>query len=214
MRGKKKETLNLTMKQDEIIRFAKQKGDGFAFSASDLPNYGSRTMVDKTLCVMARDGKIRRVMRGVYDLPRWSDILKKESEPDLEAVANALARKFGWTLLPCDEGAMNGFGLSTQIPARKVFLSTGPSRIYKVGRNAIEFRHRCFRETEIPDGNARMVVRALKGLGRDYATNEIVANMASRYSDEEWRQICKSSQRVSSWIRDLLNFEMERRNAL
>ena len=109
---------------------------------------------------------------------------------------------------------MNGFGLSTQIPARKVFLSTGPSRVYKVGRNAREFRHRCFRETEIPDGNARMVVRALKGLGRDYATNEIVANMASRYSDEEWRHICKSSQRVSSWIRELLNFEMDRRKAL
>ena len=202
------------MKQDEIVRFAKQNGNGFAFSASDLPNYGSRTMVDKTLCVMARTGKIRRVMRGIYDLPTWSDVLKKEAAPDLEAVANALARKFGWTLLPCDEGAMNGFGLSTQIPARKVFLSTGPSRIYKVGRNAIEFRHRCFRETEIPDENAQMVVRALKGLGREYATKEIVTNMASRYSDAEWRQICESSQRVSSWIRDLVNAELERRKAL
>ena len=202
------------MRQDEIIRFAEQKGSGFAFSASDLPNYGSRTMVDKTLCVMVRAGKIRRVMRGIYDLPQWSDILKKEAPPDLGSVANALARKFGWTLLPCDEGALNGFGLSTQIPARKIFLSTGPSRIYKVGRHSIEFRHRCFRETEIPDKNAQMVVRALKGLGRDYATKEIVANMASRYSDEEWWRICESSQRVSSWIRDLITGEMERRKAL
>ena len=47
------------MKQDEIIRFAEQKGKGFAFSASDLPNYGSRTMVDKTLCVMVRAGMSR-----------------------------------------------------------------------------------------------------------------------------------------------------------
>ena len=202
------------MKQDEIIRFAEQKGKGFAFSASDLPNYGSRTMVDKTLCVMVRAGKIRRVMRGIYDLPQWSDILKKEAPPDLGSVANALARKFGWTLLPCDEGALNGFGLSTQIPARKIFLSTGPSRIYKVGRHSIEFRHRCVRETESPDKNARLVVRALKGLGRNYATKEIVANMASRYSDEEWRRICESSRRVSSWIRDLITGEMERRKAL
>lgn len=199
------------MSQDEIIRFVKQKGKGYAFSASDLPNYGSRTMVDKTLCVMVRGGKIRRVMRGVYDLPRYSNILKKEAPPDLEAVVNALARKFGWNLLPSDEGAVNGFGLSTQIPARMVYLSSGPSRIYKVGRHTIEFRHRCSRETDIPVKNARMVVRALKGLGKDYATREIVSNMASRYSDEEWIRICEASQRVSSWIKDLINAEKERR---
>jgi len=213
IRGKKKYILNLTMNQDDIIRFARQKGNGFAFSASDLPDYSSRTMADKTLCVMARAGKIRRVMRGIYDLPRWSDILKKESPPDLDAVANALARKFGWILLPCDEGALNGFGLSTQIPARKIYLSSGPSRVYKVGKHAIEFQHRCSRETDILGRNARMVVRALKGLGKDYATNEIVASMASRYSDEEWRQICEASKRVSSWIRDLVNAEKERRKA-
>ena len=213
MRGKKNRILILTMNQSEIIRFARQKGNGFAFSASDLPDYSSRTMADKTLCVMARAGKIRRVMRGIYDLPRWSDILKKEAPPDLDAVANALARKFGWTLLPCDEGALNGFGLSTQIPARKIYISTGPSRVYKVGKHTIEFQHRCSRETDILGGNARMVVRALKGLGKDYATKEIVANMASRYSDEEWRQICEASKRVSSWIRDLVTAEMERRKA-
>jgi hypothetical protein len=201
------------MNQNEIIRFARQKGRGFAFSASDLPDYSSRTMADKTLCVMARTGKIRRVMRGIYDLPRWSAILKKAAPPDLEAVAQALARKFGWSLLPCDEGAMNGFGLSTQIPARKAYLSTGPTRTYRVGKHTIEFRHRCSRETDILGRNARMVVRALKGLGKGYATREIVADMASRYSDDEWRQICEASKRVSSWIRDLVNAEMERRKA-
>ena len=68
-------------------------------------------------------------------------------------------------------------------------------------------------ETDILGRNARMVVRALKGLGKDYATKEIVANMASRYSDEEWRQICEASKRVSCWIRDLVNAEKERRKA-
>ena len=33
----------------------------------------------------------------------------------------------------------------------------------------------------------------------------------SRYSDEEWRRICEASQRVSSWIKDLINAEKERR---
>lgn len=199
------------MTQEDILDFARSKGEGFAFCASDIPNYGSRTMVDKTLCVMSKEGKIRRVMRGVYDLPRWSDILKKQAAPDVESVAQALARKFGWQLYPCDEGAMNGLGLSTQIPARLIYLSTGPSKAYKVGRLTIEFKHRCSRENEVNGKNARMVVRALKGLGKAYATPEIVTNIAKRFSDQEWAQICESTQRVSSWIKDLVNREMERR---
>ena len=200
------------MTQEEILDFIGSKGAGFAFCASDMPNYGSRTMIDKTLCIMSKSGKIRRVMRGVYDQPRWSDILKKPAAPDIESVANALARKFGWQLYPCDEGAMNGLGLSTQIPARLIYLSTGPSKVYKVGRFTIEFRHRCSRENEVDGKNARMVVRALKGLGRAYATPEIVMNIAKRFSDQEWAQICESTQRVSSWIKDLVNKERNRRN--
>ena len=169
-------------------------------------------MIDKTLCIMSKSGKIRRVMRGVYDLPRWSDMLKKQAAPDIESVANALARKFGWQLYPCDEGAMNGLGLSTQIPARLLYLSTGPSKVYKVGRLTIEFKHRCSRENEVDGTNARMVVRALKGLGRAYATPEIVMNLAKRFSDREWAQICESTQRVSSWIKDLVNRERDRRS--
>jgi len=209
--GKKKYPFNLTMTQEEIMTYVRSKGGGFAFSASDLPNYGSRTMVDKTLCLMAKAGKIRRVMRGVYDVPRWSEMLRKQAAPDIESVANALARKFGWQIYPGDEGAMNGLGLSTQIPARLIYHSTGPSKTYKVGRLTIEFVHRCFRETEVDGQDARMVVRALKGLGKAYATPEIVMNVAKRFSDEEWIRICESSQWVSSWIKDLINSERERR---
>ena len=107
-------------------------------------------------------------------------------------------RQFMCSLNRARTRGLPGFGLSTQIPARTIYISTGPSRVYKVGKHTIEFQHRCSRETDILGRNARMVVRALKGLGKDYATKEIVANMASRYSDEEWRQICEASKRVSS----------------
>ena len=199
------------MQQEEIIKFVKSKGDGFAFSVSDLPDYASRTMFDKTLCIMAKSGKIRRIMRGIYDLPRWSDVLNKECPPELGEVAKALARKFGWTLLPSDEGALNGFGLSTQIPARMIYLSDGPSKSYQVGRHILEFQHRCFRETDMKGRSARMVVRALKGLGKTYANEEIVEKIAKRYSNEEWDEIVDATQRVSSWIRDLLYAEKNRR---
>ena len=58
---------------------------------------------------------------------------------------------------------------------------------------------------------ARDVVRALKGLGKAYATPEIVSQIASRYSDEEWRAICEDSAIASGWISRLLWNEMKRR---
>ena len=38
---------------------------------------------------------IRRVIRGIYDYPKFSDLLRQPLSPDIDQVAEALARKFG-----------------------------------------------------------------------------------------------------------------------
>ena len=129
----------------------------------------------------------------------------------LGEIAKAIARKFGWTIMPDDEEAVNGLGLSTQIPARTRFISDGPTKTYETESGVIEFRHRCQRETRIEGLDAKMVIRGLKGLGRYYLTPEIVTQVAKRYSDEQWRAICEESSLASDWISKALWDEMRRR---
>ena len=50
-------------------------GHGWVFSANDFLDLGSRDAVDKTLSRMAATASIRRVARGLYDVPRRHPIV-------------------------------------------------------------------------------------------------------------------------------------------
>ena len=202
----------MKMQLETIESWVKSLKPGEAFTIKDLPSGVSRGMGDVTLSRMAKKGVIRRVARGVYDIPQWNQLLKKEVAVDVDKVAHAIARRFGWTIRPSDESAVNALGLSTQISASYVYVTTGPSKKYVIDGSPVSFVHRCNREMMLGVTAARDVVRALKGLGKEYATPEIVAQMARRYSDREWEDICAASKSVSEWILELLHAELKARN--
>ena len=66
----------------------------------------SRTMIDVTLASLAQSGKIRRIKRGLYDMPRMNAALGGELSPDIDEAAQAIARRQRWKIVP--EGAWAG----------------------------------------------------------------------------------------------------------
>ena len=106
------------------------KGRAWAFSEKDFWDIGTRVSVRVELFRLAQNGKIRRVMRGVYDYPRFSEMLGQWLSPDLNQVAEALARKFGWHIQSSGDTELNLLGLSTQVPGKIVYFSDGPNRIF------------------------------------------------------------------------------------
>lgn len=184
---------------------------GAVFTAADLPHGLTRGIRDVHLAKLAKEKTIMRVMRGVYCIPYYSKLLNEFVPAGVEEVAKAIARRFGWTIMPDDDEAVNGLGLSTQVPARLRFVSDGPTKTYETESGVIEFRHKCLRETRMESRDAKLVIRGLKGLGRYYLTPEIVRRVAERYSDEKWRAICEESSLASDWISEALWNEMRRR---
>ena len=77
-----------------------------------------------------------------------------------EKVAAAIARKNGWTVEASGATAANQLGLSTQVPARIVLRTDGPSRTIDVGGWKIELRHTVPRFL----GRGRHSPRLLQGL--------------------------------------------------
>jgi hypothetical protein len=69
---------------------------------------------------------IRRVIRGVYDKPKYSTLLQEYSAPNPNEIADALARNYSWTIAPTGNTALNLLGLSTQVPANWSYISSGP----------------------------------------------------------------------------------------
>ena len=121
----------------KIERRIQKQGEGWVFAAQDFLDLGSRAAVDQTLSRLAREGEIRRVGRGLYDLPRTSTLLGTLVPPAQERIAEALERKTGSRLQSSGAVAANALGLSTQVPAKIVYLTDGASRKLKVGGQTI-----------------------------------------------------------------------------
>ena len=117
----------------KIINRIYGHGRGWAFSKKDLSDLGSRGAIDIALYRLNEAGTIRRITRGLYDYPQYSELLKQQLSPDFHKASKALSRKYGWTICPDGETALNLLNLSTQVPTRITYLSNGPTKQIKIG---------------------------------------------------------------------------------
>jgi hypothetical protein len=107
------------------------KGRGYVFTPKDFLDLANHATVRQSLTRFVDAGITRRLLRGVYDYPAFSEFLKAPASPDPDAIARAIARTHGWTLQPAGETALNILGLSTQVPAQWQYFSDGPSKKYE-----------------------------------------------------------------------------------
>ena len=119
--------------ENKIVSRIYGRGRGWVFGANDFSAEFERSTVDWVFYNLVASGTIRRVYRGIYDYPKYSELLEQELSPDFDQVAQAFARKFNWRIQPSGDAALNLLGLSTQVPGRLVYLSDGPNRQYHVG---------------------------------------------------------------------------------
>ena len=125
------------------------KGRGAIFAPTDFLDIGSRASVDQALSRLADQGIIRRLTRGLYDYPKQSPRFGLLS-PSADDVAQAVARKDNQVLQPSPAMAANQLGLSTQVPSKPTYMTDGPTRTKRVGRQVIQFRNASSKTLVIP----------------------------------------------------------------
>ena len=173
---------------------------GWAFSSSDLSSVFSRTEADDNLKYLAKIGKIRRINRGLYDYPKYSDLLKQELSPDIDQVARAFARNFNWRIEISGDSALNLLGLSTQIVAKHIYLSDGPNRNYDILETALEFKKSALKEIGFKHKESSLIVQALKALGKDRITPEIISKIRKQTDSKKYNKILLETKPAKIWI--------------
>ena len=175
-------------------------GRGWVFSKMDFIGSADDGTIRQTLARLADRGTIRRILRGLYDYPKFSDLLQETLGPDLDKAAHALARKFGWRIQPSGNTALNQLGLSTQIPAHAVYLSDGPGKTYSLNKQKLIFKRRMLKESGFKHRESELLVQALKELGRDRVDAKLCARLHKPISSEKWPQILRDTRSAPSWI--------------
>jgi hypothetical protein len=180
-------------------------GKGWVFSAVDFLPDLKRWEIDRSLTDLEKEGKIARILPGLYYYPEYSKILRKNVAPDVGYAAKALARKYDWKVFPDGNTALNYLGLSTQVPGKYIYISNGSSRRYKIGNTALEFRHRVPKESAITYENANLVIQAIKSIGKIHAAeDDFINTLSKRFSLNEWIKIEKTSKKAAYWILDII----------
>ena len=149
-----------------IMRRVAAHGKGrWVGTPKDFLGLGSRAAVDTALSRLARTGRLRRVGRGLYDLPHFNTALQEFNVADLNATVKAIARRDGIRVMGSDIQAAHGLGLTPAVPAKVEYVTDGSSRTVKVGDRTIPFRHRSPRLMRWTGTPVATVARALRWLG-------------------------------------------------
>lgn len=188
----------------KIISRVYGHGRGWVFSKKDLSDLGSRGAIDVALYRLNVAGIIRRITRGLYDYPLYSELLKQKLSPDYNQIAKALSRKYGWTICPDGETALNLLDLSTQVPSKITYLSNGPTKQVKIGKQVLYFKHTSLKEINIKDDKSALIVQALKVLGKERIDDRIILCIKKHLTEKEKKRALKSTKYVADWIYEII----------
>lgn len=174
--------------------------NGTVFVPSDFAEIADNSKIVVCLSRLENEKLLRRIMRGVYDKPEYNSFLQEYIEPAPDKVANAIARNYGWTIVPCGDTALNLLGLSTQVPAIWLYVSDGPYKEYSFNNTTIKFKHTANKEISKLSYKTSLVIQSLKALGKENIDNNVIVKLTKALTDDEKKNMLNEAKSTTSWI--------------
>ena len=114
--------------------------------------------------------------------------------PAVDKVIESLSNLWGETIVSSGGAAANALGLSTQVPVRSVYLTSGPSRTLMFGEQEVILRHAPRWQLVAPHRVIGDAIRALAWMGSEEVGENLEAISKKLSSDEldelaAWRAV-------------------------
>lgn len=166
-------------------------------TAKALLHLGTRAAVDQSLSRMARAGVLQRASRGVYFRPIVSRFGSRGPAP--AEIATALGTQRGETIAPHGAAAANSLGLTTQVPMREIFWTSGRHREIKVGAQTVEFRHVPNWQLIHAGTPTGTIIRALVWAGRGHVA-EAIETLKANLAPAERAALLSARPALPAWM--------------
>ena len=176
---------------------------GTVILPSDFKDLGTSTAVRKAFSRLTALKTIVRMGHGVYAIPRKHPELGMLL-PSLEDVAKAVAEKERVVIRPTGQYALNRLGLSTQVPMRLTYLTSGHSKQIRIGQRTIVFKSTSARKLSMKGAVSSLLLLALEEIElegiRGYMSDRI-RELLEKEEDENLRHdLRQTSARISDFI--------------
>lgn len=189
-------SMNTTRK---IQQYVQKTPRGRPFATVSLMSFGARAAVDQALSRLAVAGKVVRLTRGVYVCPEENRFVGQVL-PEPFKVAEAIAKKTNEQIQVSGAEAARQLGLSTQVPAKPVFLTTGQSRRFNLGSLEITLKHVSRKKIPMPKLKAGLAILALWYLGKNLISHQTIKKIEERLTPQEFEKFMSSTEFMPAWM--------------
>lgn len=194
--------MNLTK---SIVEHVATLPEGTPVGARELLHLGTRAGVDQALSRLAARGQLLRARRGMYLLPVTTRFGRRP--PSAQKVLEAVAATRGEVIAAHGAATANALGLTTQVPVRSIYLTSGPSRRVALGSRTLELRHVSPSKLALAGSTAGDVIRALDWMGPEGAPGAI-AELSRRLPASVLGDVWTARSRMPAWLAALVSQAM------
>lgn len=181
---------------EQIMKQAEILPEGALLRPKDFLHLGNRPAVHQAFSRLARRNRLMRICQGVY--VRTIETRFGKCPPDFNKVITALSELWGEVIVPSGGGAANFLGLTTQVPMRLSYLTSGPSRQLQF-YTKVNLRHVPRWQLVAPNRPAGTLIRALTFLHPD-ETEEALDKVVPTLSKADVAELASARAILPEWI--------------
>ena len=172
------------------------------FSKSIYAKYPIK-VVQRVLLRLTKNNEIGTLCRGMYFRPKINRYFPGfPIPPGADEIVKAVSKKTGEIISVHGAVALNQLGLSTQVPMRVIYYTTGRSRHIKInGENRIKLVHVNPKIIVMPNTVTCHVIAALWFEGKKYLKPRIVKKLHGRLKDKYFHEVLMHLNKMPGWMR-------------
>lgn len=150
---------------------SRKKPSEIVFPA-DFRGKGSQAAIKKAMSRLVSSGRLKRLGHGIYYIPK-SDAVLGELRPDPDRVIELLARKEHIRIRPAGAFALHRLGLTTQVPMKRVYITDGHSKHFRLGNIQVKFKATTAKKLATKGKISSLAIQAIEEIGVDRINLEL-----------------------------------------
>jgi hypothetical protein len=182
---------------ERILKHTKELPEGALISAKEFLHLARRPAVDQALKRLQQRRELMRVARGAYVRPIKTRFGVRA--PAVEKVVAGIAASHAETVVSHGAAAANALGLTTQVPTKVIYLTSGRNRRLHLGAQIVEMKH-APQWMLLPSHRAAgEAVRALAWVGR-HRVSEALGQLKQKLPPTTVKELVAVRPALPSWM--------------
>ena len=180
-----------------ILSQAQSLPEGGLLSPKEFLHLGSRAAIDQTFSRLTRNGKLLRVGRGAYSPPVLNRFGVRP--PTSESILESIEATSGETIVASGAVEAHRLGLTTQVPTREIYLTSGVPRKLMLGNRVVALKKGNRVQMILGKRAAGKAIRALVWLGSEHAVVALKV-LRQQLPGHEWDAMRLSCPALPNWL--------------